>query len=95
MTQIGILGAAAVQDDGVRAAQALGWTVHVLAARPDGPAAESADVFVPIDFSDRDAVVRYAQAHALDCRGGLQPKAGDAPSPRRHPGQRPGTGGEH
>lgn len=66
MTQIGILGAAAVQDDGVRAAQALGWTVHVLAARPDGPAAESADVFVPIDFSDRDAVVRYAQAHALD-----------------------------
>lgn len=66
MTAIAILGAAAVQDDAVAAAQAMGWTVHVLAAAPNGPAAERADVFAVIDFSDRNAVERYAREHDLD-----------------------------
>lgn len=66
MTAIAILGAAAVQDDAVHAAHRLGWTVHVLAGQPDGPAARSADVFAQIDFSDRDAVERYVRYHRLD-----------------------------
>lgn len=62
---IGILGAAAVQDDAVRAAQALGLQVHVLAAAANGPAAQSADRFVEIDFSDVSAVEDYTRRHGL------------------------------
>lgn len=66
MSTIGILGAAAVQEDAVLEAQEMGHTVHVLAAAADGPAAARADVFSAVDFSDVDAVADYAARHRLD-----------------------------
>lgn len=66
MTRIGILGAAAVQADAVHAAQSLDYEVHVLAAAANGPAAEIADTFVALDFSDVAAVVKYAKDADLD-----------------------------
>lgn len=64
-TSIGILGAAAVQDDAVQVAQTLGLEVHVLAAAANGPAAQSADHFAAVDFSDVSAVADYARQHDL------------------------------
>lgn len=66
MTTIAILGAAAVQDDAVRVARSFGWTVHVLAAAANGPAAQSADVFAPIDFSNVEDVKSYVREHGVD-----------------------------
>jgi len=49
-SSIVILGAAAVQDDAVRAARALGLHTIVCAQAPDGPAATTCDEFVQIDI---------------------------------------------
>ena len=51
-----VLGAAAVQEDAVRAAQRLGLHVIVCAQAADGPAAVSGDEFVPTNIVDVDAL---------------------------------------
>lgn len=51
-----VLGAAAVQEDAVRAAQGLGLHVIVCAQAADGPAAVTGDEFVPTNIVDIDAL---------------------------------------
>lgn len=64
--RLAILGASAVQDDAAQAAHTLGIEVHVLAASANGPAAESADHFAAIDFSNIDAVEKYVSENNID-----------------------------
>lgn len=60
-----ILGAAAVQEDAVRAARALGLRTIVCAQAADGPAAAAGDEFVQIDIVDVDALERFMRERGL------------------------------
>lgn len=60
-----ILGAAAVQEDAVRAARNLGLGTIVCAQAHDGPAADSCDEFVRIDILDVDALERFMRDRGL------------------------------
>lgn len=60
-----ILGAAAVQEDAVLAARALGLHTVVCAQAADGPAADSCDEFVRIDILDVDALARFVDERGI------------------------------
>lgn len=61
-----ILGAAAVQDDAVKAAQKLGYNVYVAAQAADGPAARSADKFIEENFMNLEAMRDLIVAENID-----------------------------
>lgn len=60
-----VLGAAAVQEDAVRAARRLGLRSIVCAQAHDGPAADAGDEFVQIDIVDVDALESFMRERAL------------------------------
>jgi biotin carboxylase len=60
-----ILGAAAVQDDAVQSARELGLTTVVCAQAPDGPAVDTCDEFVQLDFLDVDGVYRLMKERGI------------------------------
>lgn len=66
VTRLLILGASAVQHDAVRAAQSLGMEAWVCARAADGPAAAAADRFVPLDFSDEEALGKLVSDSDID-----------------------------
>lgn len=61
-----ILGAAAVQNDAVLAAQEMGVKVLVAAQAADGPAAESADQFVEANFMDLAKMRELLNSQKID-----------------------------
>ncbi|NHA66689.1 ATP-grasp domain-containing protein [Phycicoccus flavus] len=60
-----VLGAAAVQEDAVHAARALGLNVLVCARAADGPAAAAADEFLATDILDVDALERLMRERSV------------------------------
>lgn len=60
-----ILGAAAVQDDAVRAARAIGLRTIVCAQAADGPAADTCDEFVQINFVDIGTLERFVRERGI------------------------------
>lgn len=61
-----ILGAAAVQNDAVMAAQDMGIKVIVAAQAADGPAAETADQFVEANFMDLNKMRELLNSQKID-----------------------------
>lgn len=68
MNQLKILifGVAAVQGDAIIKLKEMGHEVHAIARDRDGPGADLADFFSPIDFSDIPDVVNYIKQHEID-----------------------------
>lgn len=66
MKKVLILGVASVQMDALNELENLGIKTYACAAEKDGPGAESASVFVEIDFSDIKKVIEYIKSNDID-----------------------------
>lgn len=66
MSNILILGVAAVQYDAINELKKLGHTVHAIAQKKDGVGAEVADYFSEINFMDTDKVIDYIKENSID-----------------------------
>lgn len=65
MVKILILGVAAVQKDAIVYLKQLGYEVHAIAMKKDGPGADCADYFSEINILDIPNVKKYIQDHEI------------------------------
>ncbi len=61
-----IFGVAAVQEDAIKQLQKMGIEVYAIAQKNDGPGAEAADHFVPLNFMDTEAVIDFIKENDID-----------------------------
>lgn len=61
-----IFGVAAVQEDAIKVLQKMGHEVFAIAQKNDGPGAEAADHFVPLNFMDTEAVIDFIKENDID-----------------------------
>lgn len=66
MKKILILGVAPVQEDAIIKLKDMGYEVHAIAMKKDGPGAEEADYFSEINFTDVIKVKNYVKVHNID-----------------------------
>lgn len=66
MKKILILGVAPVQEDAIKKLKSMGYEVHAIAMKKDGPGADEADYFSEINFVDIDKVKSYVKSNGID-----------------------------
>lgn len=67
MKKVLILGVAAVQLDAIKTLNDMGYETHAVAMKKDGPGADEADFFSPINFLNVDQVKNYIVKNQIDC----------------------------